>query len=65
MYVDGIVQTHAGSMVLASISLKPYEPCSVYSVGHDLLVFSILLNITSFTSAEFLKLHVMFGCGSV
>ncbi|KAL6040966.1 hypothetical protein STEG23_035942, partial [Scotinomys teguina] len=46
----GYVQTHAGYIFAASLSMSPYEPYLVDSVGHVLLVFSISSEPYKFSS---------------
>lgn len=41
------MQAHAGSMIVASGSVSPYKTCLVDSVRYVLLVFTILLDLTS------------------
>ena len=45
-YAEDPVQTYAGSVIAASVSVSPYKPCLVDSVGHVLLVSVTLLAST-------------------
>jgi hypothetical protein len=37
LFSEGLVQTHTGAVPATSVSVSPYEPCLVDSVGHVLL----------------------------
>lgn len=54
------MQINAGPMIIISVSVRPYEPRIVYSVGHLLLVSSILsdyYNLSFSSSVEFVDLQ--------
>ena len=53
MYEEDLVQTHADSLLVASVSVRPCEPCLVDLGGHALLVspiFSDSYNLSSSSS---------------
>jgi hypothetical protein len=54
---EGLGQSHADSLVGCSVSVSPCEPRLVDSVG--------FLDPSGSSSAEFPKLHLIFGCGSL
>lgn len=67
-YAKKLIQTHAGPMIVASVSMNFYEPCLVDFVGY---VFSGFLNpsgsfnSSSSSSVGFPELCLMFGCSSL
>ena len=61
MCAQDLAQTHAGSMVAASVSVSPYEPCSVDSVGCVPPMSSIPLAATVLPSSSSLSSD----CGSL
>jgi hypothetical protein len=64
---EGLGKSHAGFLVVSTVSRSPYEPKLVNFVGF-LLISSIPLVFTILPpppSTGFPKLHLMFGCGSL
>lgn len=48
--VEDLVQTHTGSVIVASVSVSAYEPCLVNSVGCVLLALDPSDFLNSFSS---------------
>lgn len=61
--ITACVHTHAASMIVASISMSPYESCLLYSEGCVFLVSSTPLAPTILLSPGFTELCLMFGFG--
>ena len=67
MYAGGLVQTHAGPMVVASVSEPLWSLLSWFfgSYSPGILNPSDFYNTSSSCSAEFPDLCLMFACGSL
>jgi hypothetical protein len=66
IYAEGLGQTHAGSLVGGSVSVSPYRPRLVDSVGFVVVpLISWLLQTVLSLSSGFPKLYLMFGSGSL
>lgn len=65
IYREGLGQSHAGLQVVGLVSVRPYEPTLVAYVGFLWCLDPMALYyLFSPSSAGFLELGLMFGCGS-
>lgn len=66
MYVKGLGQSNAGSLVVGSTSVSPHEARLVDSMGFPVVALTLVpVNSSSVSSIGFSEFQPMFVCGSL